>query len=147
MSVSTTTTRTTASNRASGLVTAVVAAVLSLGVAYIHVKDQGGIPGDKEPHYVGIGYWILEIAGVVAALLLLAPATRQRVGSWVLALGVGLGPLVGYIWSRGPGMPDYTDDRGNWTETLGLVSLIVEGLLIVVALVGAARARSRSTIV
>lgn len=28
--------------------------------------------------------------------------------------------------SRGPGLPDYTDDRGNWTEPIGLWSLALE---------------------
>ncbi len=40
---------------------------------------------------------------------------------------------MGYVLSRGPGLPDYTDDRGNWGEPLGVVNLIVAGLLAFVA--------------
>jgi hypothetical protein len=30
-------------------------------------------------------------------------------------------------------MPDYSDDIGNWAEPLGVISLVVEGVLLVVA--------------
>ena len=53
--------------------------------------------------------------------------------AWGVAVLVGLGPILGYVLSRGPGLPGYTDDRGNWTEPLGLLSLAVEALLVVVA--------------
>jgi len=109
-------------------------AALSLGVGWIHVVDQGGFPGSKTPTYVGIGYYALELVAVlVAAALLFAPA-RQRVTGWFVAVGVALGPLVGYVLSRGPGLPAYTDDRGNWSEPLGLASLAVEGLLLLLSL-------------
>jgi hypothetical protein len=51
----------------------------------------------------------------------------------VTATGVAVGPLLGYVLSRGPGLPGYDDDRGNWTEPLGLVSLGVEVLLLALA--------------
>lgn len=75
-------------------------------------------------------YYALEAAGVVAAALLL---TRHPRSGWLLALGVAVGPIVGYVLSRGPGLPNYTDDVGNWTEPLGVVSLIVEGVLFLLA--------------
>ncbi|MDH6121365.1 hypothetical protein [Kitasatospora sp. GAS204B] len=116
----------------------VVAALLCLAVSWIHVQDQGGFPGDKTPHYVGIGYYLLEATGVLCAVLLLA-GTRRRVPrdaypvDWLLAAGVALGPLLGFILSRGPGLPDYSDDKGNWTEPLGLISVAVEGTLLITA--------------
>jgi hypothetical protein len=119
-------------------VLSVLGALLALAVSAIHVVDQGGIPGSKTPTYVGVGYWVLEVAGVlVAAVLLTRP--RWRPG-WVLAAGVALGPLVGYCLSRGPGLPAYTDDRGNWTEPLGLLSLVVEATLLLVSVTGLRRA-------
>jgi hypothetical protein len=33
---------------------------------------------------------------------------------------------------RGPGLPSNSDDRGNWTEHLGLTSQAIEGLLVAV---------------
>lgn len=103
-----------------------------LAVAAIHVLDQGGVPGTKGPEYIQIMYYALEVAGVVAAVLLLT--NRARLG-WLLSLGVAAGPIVGYVLSRGPGMPDYTDDIGNWAEPLGVVSLLVEGILLILAVV------------
>jgi hypothetical protein len=113
-----------------------IAAALCIAVALIHLKDQGGLPGSKTPGYVAWGYYLLEAAGLVAAYQLVTSARRSR---WLLALGVAAGPLVGYILSRGPGLPSYTDDRGNWSEPLGLISLAVEAALLLIALVMLAR--------
>ncbi|MCW2497464.1 hypothetical protein [Jatrophihabitans sp.] len=113
------------------------AAALTLIVAAIHVIDQGGIPGNKAPSYVGVGYWLLELAALGAAVMLFRTG---RPTSWLLGLGIGGGPLVGFILSRGPGLPEYTDDRGNWGEPLGIASIVVEGLLILASLAGLALA-------
>jgi hypothetical protein len=122
----------------------VVGAALALGVAYIHVKDQGGFPGDKSPAYIAIGYYLLEATGLVAAIALLVASTRQRRSVWALTFGVALGPLVGFVASRGPGLPMYTEDRGNWTEQLGIVSVVVEATLLVLAAVMVGRSRRSS---
>lgn len=105
-------------------------AALCLGVAVIHLLDQGGIPGSKSPAYVADGYYLLEIAGVVAAFALIAGALRA---GWFLSAGVAAGPFIGYVLSRGPGLPGYTDDVGNWTEPLGLIALFVEAVLFALA--------------
>ncbi|WP_243640306.1 hypothetical protein [Streptacidiphilus pinicola] len=111
------------------------AAVLCLAVAWIHVQDQGGFPGSKTPDYVGVGYYLLEAAGILSAVVL---ASRSELGEralvWVTATGVAAGPLLGYVLSRGPGLPGYDDDRGNWTEPLALASVVVEALLLALAL-------------
>ena len=80
----------------------VVAAGLALGVAYIHVRDQGGFPGDKSPTYIALGYYLLEAAGVGTAIALLFAPLRHLRRVWTLAIGVALGPLAGYVLSRGP---------------------------------------------
>ncbi|MFF2411369.1 hypothetical protein [Streptomyces sp. NPDC058092] len=105
-------------------------ALLCLAVAAIHVVDQGGISATRDPYYIGVAYHVLEIAAVVAAVLLLIGLVRL---GWLLAAVVAVGPLLGYILSRGPGLPDYSDDIGNWTEPLGLVSLAVEGALLLLS--------------
>jgi hypothetical protein len=108
-----------------------IGAVGCLAVTVIHVMDQGGLPGSKTPEYVQIGYYILEIAGILAAMLLLLNWAKT---GWFLSLGVAGGPIIGYVLSRGPGLPDYTDDIGNWTEPLGVISLVVEGVLFIIAM-------------
>jgi hypothetical protein len=117
------------------LVAAGFAAALCVMVTVIHLQDQHWFSFAKEPGYVQVGYVIVEVAGLIGAALLVTSPTTP---AWVLAAGVGIGPLVGYVLSRGPGLPNYTDDIGNWGEPLGVVSLIVEGLLTVVAVTFAA---------
>ncbi|MGF1426502.1 hypothetical protein [Kitasatospora sp. LaBMicrA B282] len=113
---------------------AALTAVLCLAVAWIHVQDQGGLPGSKTPRYVGIGYYLLETTGLLCALALLSVGrTSLSRLPWLLATGVALGPMAGYLLSRGPGLPGYTDDKGNWTEPLGLLSLAVEAALLTTA--------------
>jgi hypothetical protein len=130
---------TTAPGRASSSVfVRAVGAVGCLAVVAIHILDQGGVPGGKDPEYVQILYYILEIAGVVAAALLLTNYTKR---GWVLSLGVAAGPILGYVLSRAPGLPNYGDDIGNWTEPLGVLSLVVEGVLLILSatILGATR--------
>jgi hypothetical protein len=112
------------------LALSLLAAALCLGVTAVHIVDQGGLPGSKTPGYVQGLYYALEIGGVMTAAALLASRGRNR---WALALSVAIGPIVGYVLSRGPGLPNYTDDVGNWTEPLGVISLVVEGTLLVTA--------------
>jgi hypothetical protein len=124
----------TSSRRASTTPARVAGAVLALAVTIIHVIDEGGFPGQVDPAYVGVGYYLLEAAGVVVAAALLArrEGIVNRLGWW-LAAGVGLGPFLGYLLSRGPGLPNYSDDKGAWLEPLGVLSLVVEAALIVLA--------------
>ena len=123
-------------------------AALALAVAGIHIIDQGGFPGSKTPEYVGFGYYLLEGASVITAAALLLPLrSRLSDAAWTVAAVVAAGPLLGYVLSRGPGLPDYDDDIGNWTEPLGVASLIVESTLLVLAVtvvIANRRARSRN---
>jgi hypothetical protein len=115
-----------------------VGVVGCLAVAAIHVIDQGGVPGTKDPEYIQIMYYALEAAGIVTAALLLT--NHARLG-WFLALGIATGPILGYVLSRGPGLPDYTEDIGNWTEPLGVTSLLLEGILLILAAASVMRYR------
>ncbi|PXX03259.1 hypothetical protein C8E89_12361 [Mycolicibacterium moriokaense] len=110
------------------LVARVAGAALALAVAGIHIAHQGGFPGSTTPDYVGVGYYLLEGLSVLTAAALLLPLTsRLSAAIWTSAATfVSAGPLLGYALSRGPGLPDYDDDIGNWTEPLGVLSLVVE---------------------
>ncbi len=102
---------------------------LAVGVALVHVIDQGGLIGDKAPSYIAIGYWLLEAAALVAAVA----AVRRARFSFPLAALVGAGPLTGFVLSRGPGLPSYVDDRGNWSEPLALAAVAIELALLAFA--------------
>jgi hypothetical protein len=123
---------------------------LAIAVAWIHIQDQGGFPGDKTPRYVGYGYYLLEGAALLVAASVLALGPRGRLVSivWAAAAAVAAAPLLGYVLSRAAGLPDYTDDIGNWTEPLGVTSLAVETALLalsVAAIVSVRRSRQATT--
>lgn len=114
-------------------VTSVIGAALCTGVALVHVGDQGGLTAFAEPDWIGWGYRLVELGGVALAVLLVSQ--RATVLTWFGALLIGLGPGIGYLLSRTSGLPGDDDDIGNWSETLGAVSLVIEGALVVLALV------------
>jgi hypothetical protein len=110
-------------------------AALALAIAAIHILDQGGFPGSKEPGYVQIGYYLLELGCLLIAAAFIWPGAGLLLrAAWPAATLLAAGPLLGYTLSRGPGLPAYADDKGNWTEPLGVLSLVVETALLVLAL-------------
>jgi hypothetical protein len=113
------------------LPTRLLAAVLCLGVAAVHVIDQAGLPGTKDPGYVQGLYYALELGGILTAIALLIPRFPVR---WLFPVLIAAGPIVGYVLSRGPGLPGYSDDIGNWAEPLGIVSVVIELALLGVSL-------------
>jgi hypothetical protein len=111
-------------------------AIAGLGaIALIHVLQ---LPDAfAETAYLGG----LFTAAIVAAVVLAAILTRisdERVSS--AAGGLAALILLGYVLSRTTGLPDATNDIGEWSEPLGLASLVVESLLVCLA-VGALAAR------
>lgn len=115
-------------------------ALLCLAIAAVHVIDQGGLPGSKEPHYVGLMYYGLEAAAILTAAVLVG---RAGLLGWLLTASVATAPISGYVLSRGPGLPGYTNDKGNWSEPLGLIALTVEGALLLLSVWRLARDAGR----
>ena len=95
-----------------------------IGVAWIHLLDLAGKM--EETPYLGWAYIGL-IAGCVAAGMLLA---RRDHRGYLLAGGLAAATFLGYCLSRTTGLPAATDDIGNWTEMLGVLSLIAEGAVV-----------------
>src|SRR3954471_10726318 len=109
------------------LVRDVVARVLGamglLGIALIHLLDVVG--KFAETPYLGWMY-----VGAIAASIGLAAWLVVRGSSrlaWAATGGLALAILIGFVLSRTTGLPNATDDIGNWTEGLGMASMFVEG--------------------
>jgi hypothetical protein len=109
-------------------VTRAVAAVGLTGVALIHLLDA---PSKfQETPYMGWMYVALMIGTLATAFALVR-------GSWSAAWGAAaflpLCAIVGFVLTRTTGLPQAHDDVGNWSEPLGMASLLVEGSLVALA--------------
>ncbi|TMK41949.1 MAG: hypothetical protein E6G56_02670 [Actinobacteria bacterium] len=101
-------------------------AVIGLGgMALIHLLD---LPAqfDGTP-YLGWMYIGLIVSSVTLAGLLIGGSGHR---TWRAAGVLALAVLVGYVLSRTTGLPQATDDIGNWGEPLGIASLFVEASLV-----------------
>jgi hypothetical protein len=102
------------------------AAVVGLaGVALIHLLEVQH--KYQEVPYLGIGYIALIVTSIVAGALLIH--ANSRLG-WMLAGGAALGTIVGFTLTRTVGLPQSSDDIGNWLEPMGLASLFVEAIVV-----------------
>jgi hypothetical protein len=115
-------------------------AIAALGaIALIHILPLPAAFGETD--YLGVMF----VIAVVASVLLVVALTRTGEAR-VLGAAGGLAGLIliGYILSRTSGLPAATDDVGEWTEPLGLASMVFEGLL--VCLAAAVMATSRTSV-
>jgi hypothetical protein len=108
-----------------------VGVALLAAITVIHLEDISG--KFEETPYLGVGY-VLLIAGCAVAAMLLVRSDRgdHRLG-WALAGGLAALTLLGFVLTRTTGLPQATDDKGNWHETLGVWSIITEGALVVLS--------------
>lgn len=110
-----------------GATRATIAAGLG-GLAVIHAVDAVG--KWSETRYV---FWMFVAAS--AAALGAAGWTifsRSRVALLASAAVAG-SVLLAYIVNRTVGLPNATDDIGNWVEPLGLASMVIEAATVAVA--------------
>jgi hypothetical protein len=110
----------------------VVAALLALGIAAVHVADQGGVAAFTDPDWIGWSYRIIEAGGVATALVLLLP--RPAWPDWAAGALLGAAPFAGYLASRTVGVPGDSGDVGNWGDWVGTVSLFLEAALLVLSI-------------
>ena len=113
-----------------------VGALLALAVAAVHVTDQGSLTALNSPHWIGWSYRLVEVGGVLTALVLLLP-DPARLGrpwlGWAAGVLLGAGPFLAYVASRTVGLPGDPGDVGNWGYWVGTVSLFVEAALVVLS--------------
>ena len=115
----------------------IVGVLLALGVAAAHVADQGGVTAFTSPGWIGWGYRLIEVGGVLTALAMLLPwpaGLGRPWLRWAAAVLLGAGPFIAYIASRTVGVPGDPGDVGNWGDWVGTVSLFVEAALIVLSI-------------
>ncbi len=86
----------------------------------------------NEAPYIGVLFIVLTAACLILAAALLISDSALV---WAATGGTCLLAVVAFVLSRTVGLPLITDDIGNWTETLGVVSLVTEtGVVILSAL-------------
>jgi hypothetical protein len=123
-----------------------VGALLALAIAAVHVADQGGVTVLNSPAWIGWGYRLIEVGGVLTALALLVPRPAWLGPAWLgWAAGVllGTGPFLAYIASRTVGLPGDPGDVGNWGYWVGTVALVVEAALVLLSVSVLATLRPR----
>jgi hypothetical protein len=99
-----------------------VGAIGLAGMALIHLLD---LPGQlSEAPYLFVLYLALMVSSVALAGVLIRTGDSR---GWAAATVLALLVIVGYVLSRTSGLPQSTDDIGNWSEPLGMASLFVEG--------------------
>ena len=91
-----------------------------------------------EVPYLGVAYVAL-IAGAVAAIGLLL---RRDGRGWLLGGGLALVTIAGFVLSRTTGLPAATADIGNWSEPLGIWSLLAEAAVLALAAHALGRVRT-----
>jgi hypothetical protein len=115
----------------SEIATRATVAVGLAGIALIHLLDSIG--KWSETRYLFWMYVALMIGSIATAGWVLFTRSRTAL---LAAAAVAASALAGYVLSRSVGLPNATDDIGNWTEPLGLASLFVECGVVAVALAG-----------
>jgi hypothetical protein len=98
-----------------------VAIVGLLAIALIHLLDLQSIM--EEAVYMGADFIGLIIACVFLAGLL---AMRDDRIVWLACGGLATAVIVGFVVSRTVGLPNFTDDIGNWGEPLAVAALFAE---------------------
>lgn len=120
------------------------AAGVGLGVlVVIHAVD--GVAKWTETPYIFWMYMAAIAASVACGAVLLGARSAATVRLALLAAaGIAGSVLLGYVVNRTTGMPGAMDDIGNWTEPLGLASIVAEGLTVLAALAGWRSMRSEA---
>ena len=109
-------------------VTRAIGVIGLAGVALIHLLDS--LSKFHETPYVAWMYVALMAGSIVVAGALIHLRDRRV---WLAAGLLAASAMTGYVISRTTGLPNATDDIGNWGEPLGVASLFVEGAVIAVS--------------
>jgi hypothetical protein len=106
------------------------------GIALIHFLDL--FSKLKETPYLGVAYVGLIVASLAVGSRLIR-GSGPRI--WLVAGTLATAAVLAYVLSRSVGLPQATQDIGNWQEPLGLAALFVEGLVALLSIYAAALLR------
>jgi hypothetical protein len=105
-------------------------AVFGLGaVAVIHFSQV--VPSFADTPWLSVAFIALTLSCVGLAGMLLHKGGRLL---WATAGVVNLLAVAGYVFTRLASTPFDRTDVGNWSETLGVTALFIEGILILLSL-------------
>jgi hypothetical protein len=104
--------------------------IMLLGIAVIHVVQL--VPTFQQTPLLG-GAYIMLIVGAVAVGAHLVRGAASSVYLWLPVAGLGLAVIGGYTFTRIFSTPLDNVDVGNWSCTLGMAALFVEGMLVAIA--------------
>jgi hypothetical protein len=121
-----------------GLVGAGISLIVVVGL--IHLINS---PGDlEEGSYTGLLY----LANFLGAPAAAVGIYRGKRWGWALGLLVAGGAFAGYVISRTVGLPGLPVET-EWLESLGVLSLVVEGLFVGVYLAIFVRPKEETSVV
>jgi hypothetical protein len=104
--------------------------VMLLGIALIHVVQL--VPTFQQTPLLGLAYIMLIVAAVAVGAHLMR-GTASPFLLWLPVVGLGLAVIGGYTFTRLFSTPLDNLDVGNWSCTLGMAALFVEGMLVAIA--------------
>lgn len=106
-------------------------------VIAIHTSELSGKV--EETAYLGFGYVLLIAASIVSIVLL----AQRDLRGWILGGLTAAATFAGYVLTRTTGLPGAHGDVGNWSETIGVWSLVAEGFVVLLALFAIGNRRSQ----
>lgn len=89
----------------------------------------------ESPEYFGFATYLglAFLVNVVGALVAAIGIYRNRMSwGWILGLIIAGGSFILYMVSRTVGLPGLTES--DWLEPMGVLSLVVEGLFVILAI-------------
>ena len=105
----------------------VIAAALVTAATHIPITEDHF----HEAAYLGVLFVVLEVAAVALALLVLRRDDRRLAAAGAV---IGALAIAAYVVSRAVGLPQVTDDVGEWTDPLAIVAIVAESVLVVIGI-------------
>ncbi len=100
-----------------------VLGIFAAGLIHLYMAPQEY----QETPYMGILFG----ANFAAAIVAMAGIYMQRMWGWWLGIGIAVCSMIGYVLSRTVGLPGMEIEA--WLQPIGVLSLVVEGMFIVLA--------------